>query len=199
MNSGPWGELYGQHQRVRLRDPKTVSQDVRGVLRKLVDLKVAEQNAMSLFTDRKNGPAARTWRFADSCNQRLNLKSIPYLKTVSLKVFVTLRRNESYISAFTVELAGEREDGSTLCIAADLQDDGGNPGADRAGTGACAHAALHCHVGPSRETQPVLRVPLPASGPAHVLECVLAQVVPGFEPAKWTDLFPPESRQSRVS
>ncbi|MCL2824561.1 MAG: hypothetical protein FWD57_11265, partial [Polyangiaceae bacterium] len=57
---------------------------------------------------------------------------------------------------------------------------------DRQGSGACGHAAFHCHIGPDLDAKPKLRIPLPAIGPADALDWVLSQLCgDGFEPAPW--------------
>jgi hypothetical protein len=67
-----------------------------------------------------------------------------------------------------------------------------NPGGDRAGHGACGHAALHAHVGPTMNDEPKVRVPLPGLGAGQALEWVLSQVVPtlDFEAAPWASIPP---------
>lgn len=56
---------------------------------------------------------------------------------------------------------------------------------DRKGGGACGHAAFHCHVGPTLDHEPKVRVPLPAIGPAAALDWLLSIVIPAWEPAPW--------------
>ena len=69
-----------------------------------------------------------------------------------------------------------------------LRNGDGRPGGDRQGSGACGHAAFHCHVGPTLDAEPKVRVPLPPLHPADALDWVLSQVVPGYEPAPWSDV-----------
>jgi hypothetical protein len=70
------------------------------------------------------------------------------------------------------------------CVALHLQNDSG-PSGDRAGSGACGHAAFHCHVGPTLDDEPKMRVLPPPLLPAEALDWVLSQVVPDYEPAPW--------------
>lgn len=60
---------------------------------------------------------------------------------------------------------------------------------DRQGSGACGHAALHCHVGPTLDADPKVRVPLPPLPPADALDWILSQVVPGWEPTPWPEVM----------
>jgi hypothetical protein len=89
---------------------------------------------------------------------------------------------------------GVRADNSTLAIAAHLPDDRktqDNPTGDCQGLGACGHAALHCHVGPSMTTDPKVRVPMPPLGPAEILDWMIAQILPiqDFERAPWPSVL----------
>ncbi len=56
------------------------------------------------------------------------------------------------------------------------------------GAGACSHAALHCHVGADLDAKPQVRVPLPAVSVVDALDWLIATVVPGWEPAPWSEL-----------
>ncbi len=87
---------------------------------------------------------------------------------------------------FTVMLEGLTNAKLPWVVAVHLDDTAGE--GDKRGSGACGHAAFHCHVGPTLGRTPKVRVPFPAVGALAAVDWVFTLVVPEWEPAEWAKL-----------
>lgn len=196
-----WTELYGQHQALRPAAGNRAVTELRGVLRKLSEQpgSVIDANAHQ--------------RLQPRINRETGLSSIelfedlhPYahpgfdrseIHLVEARLTIQLLRHyaRDHLHQLTIMVEGVRREGGPWVIAVHLPDDRAserNPGGDRQGHGACGHAALHAHVGPTMNDEPKVRVPLPGLGAGQLLEWVLSQVVPtpDFEAAPWMTVPP---------
>jgi hypothetical protein len=105
------------------------------------------------------------------------------------------------VHQFTAMIEGTTPAGLPWAAAVHLEDDREAAEQDRKGGGACGHAAFHCHVGPTLDHEPKVRVPLPAVGPADALDWLLSIVVPAWEPAPWASVLavrPPGATDRRA-
>lgn len=190
-----WVDLYGAHQGLRATGEEAVIQ-IRRVLRSLGEqCSVFRSNVQARLQPQKNPETGlQTYQFGED----VVLKHLPekqrkevHLQKAHLSVLLLLDQTKKHLHQLTVMVEGKRmDDGSDWTIAVHLPDDREtekNPTGDRQGHGACGHAALHCHVGPTLDTQPKVRVPLPPLAPGEVVEWVMSQIVPtlAFEPAPW--------------
>jgi hypothetical protein len=109
-----------------------------------------------------------------------------------LTILLSLNASTGHLHELTLMVEGKKRDGAHWTIAIHLPDDREEKSkdGDRQGHGACGHAALHCHVGPTLDDQPKVRVPLPPLPPATLLAWLMSQVVPtlAFEPSPWPDV-----------
>jgi hypothetical protein len=103
-------------------------------------------------------------------------------------VLALISRKADHVHQFTAMIEGTTRIGLPWAAAVHLEDDRAPAGQDRKGDGACGHAAFHCHVGPTLDHEPKVRVPLPAVGPAGALDWLLSIVVPAWEPAPWANV-----------
>lgn len=179
-----WGALYEQH-----RDMRSASADlITSVRQRLIEL--AERGHCSRtiqgrFTRRDRG-GLREWfiQQLDSHDERERLVGLPSLHDARLTVLALLSRRADHVHQFTLMLEGTAPTGLPWAAAVHLEDDR-EPDTDRKGGGACSHAAFHCHVGPTLDHEPKVRVPFPAVGPAGALDWLLSIVIPDWDPAPW--------------
>ncbi len=195
----PWVELYDHHQALRAEAEEAVTK-IREVLRSLGDGQpsVLRKGVQSRLQPQKN-PKTGLYGYVlrGESGEDVVLKNLPeklrkevHLQEACLHVLLLLDRTRNHLHQLTVMVKGKRRDGSPWTVAVHLPDDREtekNPHGDRQGHGACGHAALHCHVGPTLDTQPEVRVPLPPLAPGEVVAWVMSQVIPTveFEPAPW--------------
>ncbi len=121
------------------------------------------------------------------------LQNLPYLKDARLSIQATLERRGGRLHEFSAAISGLTPLGVAWTAAVHLDNELKRPAkegwrGDWCGAGACSHAILHCHVGPDLSANPKVRVPLPALGPEHALDWLLATVVPHYEPVPWDDV-----------
>lgn len=211
-----WIELYRQHGYIRSEGRKAVT-EIRQVLKSY-----GEPATTSIFA---NGIASRLqqhgnrktgrleYRFEATDGEHLDLcnhpgwESTDHLKIqfeeARLTIYVVVDPGD-YIQEINLMLkAYTRRNGQPIAIAVHLPDNRATDRSDgdRQGVGACGHAAMHCHIGPSLEVEPKLRIPFPALRPARVLEWMLSQIVPALEAAPWPEVrsvlklppWPPEA------
>jgi hypothetical protein len=177
-----WTDLYLEHQKTRRAAGKSWSTEVRKRLTKVMHhCRVAPRP----FTNERNGNL-ENWRIPGG---PIQLSNLPGVATAKLDVLVRSDAGTGHIHEFNVLAEGTREDASPWTIAVHLPDDRRQPDGDRQGLGACSHAALHCHVGPTLDDEPKVRVPLPPLSLPDVLDWLIAQVTQAedVEPAPWTD------------
>lgn len=184
-----WIELYRSHRQGRTCVAKNWARDIRRLLTQLAEAGHCDRSICGRFTEVRTGNLDE-WAIRGNGRKMVEpLIDLPDLETAEISVMGTMDPR-GHLHAFTVSVEGRRKDGSGWSLAVDLPDDretAKSPEGDRQGRGACGHAALHCHVGPDRETAPQVRVPLPSLAPSELLEWVLSQIIPthAFEPAPW--------------
>lgn len=179
-----WVTLHEKHE--DLRSAVDEIQSLRTVLSRLAEAGHIERSIYGRFTykvdkDRRSwgitprdrGEAAR-WT-----EPLLNLA--PDLGSAGLTLLALTDRSNRTLLQFTVMVEGTSVAGQRFTIAVHLDD-------ERKGGGACSHALLHCHVGPSLDDAPKVRVPFPAVGPVEILDWALSVVLPGWEPAPWASI-----------
>jgi hypothetical protein len=184
----PWVGLYQAHKKMRLGAGEAAPAEIRKRLTRLVDGKICDGSLPSRFTyDQDSRKGLRTWHIRGTEERGEPLEHLPTLLDARMTVLLLtgVRRNE--LHELTVMLEGQTLEQAPWCVALHLQNDRG-PTGDHGGAGACGHAALHCHVGPTLDKEPRVRVPLPPLLPAEALDWVLSQVVPDYEPAPWRDV-----------
>lgn len=199
----PWVELYGAHRALRARGREVVT-GLRQVLRALGEdhpsvfdahvhqrlqrAKNTRGNIQIFRLGADGGEKIATQNLAEMDQHRFHLLE------AHLTVLLSLEAASGHLRELTLMVEGKRHDGTPWTIAIHLPDDrvtNRNPHADRQGLGAGGHAALHCHVGPTLDHQPKVRVPLPALPPEVLLSWLISQVVPTlpYEPAPWPDVL----------
>lgn len=202
-----WVDLYKQHGGLRAGGNEAVS-EIRRVLRSLDEHRnsVFRKGVHQRWQPRKNSENnLKTYELGEAVVlQKLSEKDRKevHLQEAHLSVLALLNQSKNHLHMLTVMIEGKRTDGSPWTVAVHLPDDretDKNPRGDRQRYGACGHASLHCHVGPTLDTQPEVRVPLPALAPARVVEWVVSQLVPtiAFEPAPWATVVEELSRQKK--
>jgi hypothetical protein len=184
-----WVDLYRAQRDARNPSSSSWSSELRKRLVALSKEGYCDPSVEGRFTYKHDGNLLE-WSIRDGgTTAPVSLRQIPDLASAELSL-MALADRRNHLHKFTVMVEGRRIDGSAWAVAVHFEDDRvteKNPGADRKGTGACGHAAFHCHVGPGLDVAPKVRVPLPALGPVEALEWVLSQLVPTakFEPAPW--------------
>lgn len=185
-----WVHLYVSHRKGRASVRwEACAEDIRKLLIQVADAGHCDGSIRGRFTGRHDGNVV-VWSIRRNGERAAEpLMGLPDLEVAKIYV-ACIADGRGRLHAFTVSVEGMRKDGSSWSLAVDLPDDRGgvdSADGDRQGRGACGHAALHCHVGPDRETSPQVRVPLPSLTPSEVLQWVFSQIIPtlAFEPAPW--------------
>lgn len=187
-----WGDLYRGQRAARGLGSRSWSSELRKRLVALSREGYCDPSVEGRFTLKRAGDVIE-WSIRDGgASAPLPLRQLVHLPTAKLSVMALADRN-NHLHQFTVMVEGKRADCTTWSLAVHFEDDRvseRNPDGDRKGTGACGHAAVHCHVGPDLDTAPKVRVPLPALGPVEALDWVLSQIITtnDFEPAPWADV-----------
>jgi hypothetical protein len=184
-----WGELYDEHSAIR-----SVSTDlatsVRRRLLALADLGHCARTIQGRFTRRDRGALRELYiQPLDGRDEREPLRALPSLEGARLTVLALVSRRADHVHQFSAMIEGTTPLGLSWAGAVHLEDDRDPVEQDRRGSGACGHAAFHCHVGPTLDAEPKVRVPLPPIGPADAFDWLLAIVVPGWEPAPWAEVI----------
>jgi hypothetical protein len=198
-----WSDLYREHGRLRADGP-TVVKRLRHVLEglgkrnpRIVDRFLFQQLQPSTNPETR----VKTFRLTHSGSVEIALvnlsgadRALVHLARAALTILLSLDSASGHLRECTLMVEGEKQDGTHWTVAIHLPDDQvtvKNPDGDRQGHGACGHAALHCHVGPTLDDRPKVRVPLPSLEPARLLEWLVSQVVPtvAYEPATWPDVM----------
>ena len=196
-----WAELYAEHCSLRQSAGRRAILDLRAVLRRLSELSasVVDNGAHQRFQPNSN---RETGLQTLSLEEELHLYAHPgfdsgeiQLADARLTVQLLIHRTRDHLHQLTIMVEGTRRAGGPWVVAVHLPDDRPstkNPGGDRQGHGACGHAALHAHIGPTMNDEPKVRVPLPKLSAGQILEWVLSQVVPtlDFEAAPWASVCP---------
>ncbi|HWO22448.1 MAG TPA: hypothetical protein VNO30_27005 [Kofleriaceae bacterium] len=182
-----WLDLYQQH-----RDGRSGSTDLGTALRRRL-LALAERGhchrtIQGRFTRHDGGPRRELYIQPLDPNDPVKgepLVDLPLLVNARLTVLALLSKKKDHVHQFTAMIEGTTRVGARWAAAVHLEEDYATPHQDRKGSGACGHAAFHCHVGPTLDDEPKVRLPLPAVGPADALDWLLSIVVPTWEPAPW--------------
>jgi len=190
----PWVDLYRRHREMRLEAGAEATSNIRRRLKELADRGLCDGSLPSRFTYDKNDRNAhvRAWRITGNGDGGEPLKGLPHLVDASLTVLLLTGTRRHELHALNITLKGQTLEGASWCVALHLPNDresSASPDGDRQGSGACGHAAFHCHVGPTLDAEPKVRVPVPPLPPAEALDWVLSQVVPDYEPARWPDVL----------
>lgn len=188
----PWVQLYRQQQATRGPDPSW-SATVRRRLVQLAERGHCDPSIQGRFTSHRLR-SLNEWaiqprdREEDLPRGTERLVGLPELTDATLTLLALTDSRQKHVHKLDIQLTGTTPDGQALVVAVHLEDDRTDkvPAGDRRGSGACGHAALHVHVGPSLQALPKVRVPLPAVPPADLLDWVLSWAVPGWEPAPWS-------------
>lgn len=200
----PWVELYRQHQALRAMNDREAANEVRQVLRKLSEkpYAVLRRDAQARLVEGRvpQSPSVQYTLGRERAGEELQLAALPpplhdavALRSARLAVLLRFDRRAERLQELNIMLSGQRHDDSPWAVAVHLPHDRQTterPQGDRDGLGACGHAALHCHVGPTLDVSPKVRVPFPSLGPAQIVEWVVSQAVPTaeFEPAPWSGI-----------
>jgi hypothetical protein len=182
-----WHALYEQHQAMRAA-PVDLESSLRKRLVDLADLGHCARTIRGRFTWRQRGALREL--YIQSTDDREPLRALPHLEDAHLIVLASISRRTEQVHQFTAMIEGMTALQLPWVAAVHLEDDHEPPDHDRKGGGACGHAAFHCHVGPTMDHEPKVRVPFPAVGPVSALDWLLSIVVPGWEPAPWTKIVP---------
>lgn len=188
-----WIDLYSSHRGARtLANPRWID-DLRKRLIALSEAGHCDRSIQGRFSYKKSGGDLLHWSILGQGEAApLALENLPDLAIAELTV-MALASRKNHLHQFTVMVEGIRKDESPWALAVHIPDDREttqNPTGDRQGLGAGGHAALHCHVGPSLDLGPKVRVPMPSLGPVEILDWVISQIVPTapFEPAPWANV-----------
>lgn len=186
----PWADLHRAHEAMRQR-PVDITGEIRRRLIELSDAGHCSASIRGRLTYQNS---------SDKRLRRLHIRpeagategeplTLPGMESAHLQVQAVLDTRDHAVHAFSAHLWGRTRAGLGWALAVHLDDDLAPATQDlqsgQKGGGACGHAVFHCHVGPDLDAEPKVRVPLPAVGPEHVLDWLLATVVPGFEPMPW--------------
>jgi hypothetical protein len=183
-----WGELYEQHCGMRSASGELITA-IRNRLLALADRGYCARTIQGRFTRRDRG-GLREWfiQQVDPRDEREPLVGLPSLPDARLTVLALLSRKADHVHQFTSMLEGTTPTGLPWAAAVHLEDDREPDKQDRKGGGACSHAAFHCHVGPTLDHEPKVRVPFPAVGPAGAFDWLLSTVIPAWDPAPWPSI-----------
>lgn len=191
-----WGDLYEQHRGLRPVSTELAT-SIRQRLLALAERKHCAKTIQGRFTRRERGGLRELYiQPADSRDERELLFGLPSLQDAHLTVLALLSRKVDHLHQFTAMIEGTTPTGLPWAAAVHLEDDRAADEQDRKGGGACGHAAFHCHVGPTLDHEPTVRVPLPAVGPADALDWLFSIVIPTWEPAPWAGVLASSSRRA---
>lgn len=180
-----WALLYKSHGEMRNDSEGAFAHDIRARLRALGEQGHCARELQYKFTRRQSGRLQEWYVQAhDGLPEgQASLKELPELQNAKLTLLALCDSRTHWIHQFSAHLEGITPKGATWLVAAHLENDLSQ---DQKGEGACSHAAFHCHVGPSFEAAPCVRVPLPPVPPVALLDWMISLVVPKWEPAPWS-------------
>jgi hypothetical protein len=184
-----WVHLYGAHSKARSLGSPVWSTDLRKRLIALSEAGYVDGSVAGRFTYKQDGNLLEWSIRTDGSTAPIALHNLADLPSAELSL-MALADRQNHLHQFTVMIEGKRSDNSPWALAVHFEDDrvtAKSPDGDRKGTGACGHAAFHCHVGPNLDLTPKVRVPLPALSPVEALDWAISQIVSSadFEPAPW--------------
>lgn len=172
-----WADLFADHRTLRESAGRLLP-EIRQQLHRLAREKHAQGTVPHRFSPKRNRDVIE-WSLESEPLEGLRTGVAEARLTV---LALTRASRRDHLDKLTVMVEGTRTDGSPWVVAAHLD------GAE--GEGACSHALLHCHVGPTLDHQPKIRVPLPALAPADLLDWALTVAIDGWEPAPWATVAP---------
>ena len=183
-----WGQLYEAHGSMR-----AVDRDLIDALRqRFVRLAAAghcPETVQGRFTYKK-APSGLT-EFLIMPSGVESIRKLDALRDARLTLMAKVDQRRTHLHQFTAMVEGTTtEHGLPWAAAVHLESDLDVKDADRKGSGACGHAAFHCHVGLTLDHEPKVRLPLPAIGPVAALDWLLTMIIPDWEPAPWASLAP---------
>lgn len=180
-----WPQLYAAHGDMRSVEHELIG-DLRQRLVQLAERRHVDRTIQGRFTQ------VGAMDYLITPNGRAEpLANLPTLTDAELVLMAKVDRRRAHLHQFTAMIQGTTLDHQLPWAAAvHLQSDLDPNKGDRHGTGACGHAAFHCHVGPALDHEPKVRVPLPAVGPAAALDWLLTMIIPDWEPAPWASVVP---------
>lgn len=165
---------------------------LRERLIKLAKLGHCDRTIQGRFTQRHGG-GQRQELYIQSTDESEPLLALPHPEDARLTVLARVSRRAAHVHKFTAMIQGTTPVRLPWVAAVHLEGDHEPPDHDRKGSGACGHAAFHCHVGPTMDHEPKVRVPFPAVGPVGALDWLLSIVVPAWEPLPWPLVVSPEA------
>ena len=183
-----WVDLYRRHRGMR-EAGGSIDGAIRKRLIQLAERRCCDSTIRSRFTYCQAGkfhsfsirPRARVSDIPEGSEQ---LDGLDGLESAWLTVRALVDPRSGRLLKFDAMVQGKADEGQGWLAAVHLDDDGD----DRKGSGACGHAAFHCHVGSKMGAVPEVRVPFPDVGPVGALDWLLSLVVPGWEPAPWSEV-----------
>ncbi len=179
-----WVSLYKCHRKLRDEVGDSLESDLRSRLIELAKRGHCLRNIQGRFTSRRCGPLEELYiRPIGGAPQGSEaLTGLAGFATAQLTLLALCNPRTNHLHQFTAMLSGLATDGTARAIAVHLEDDSED---DMKGDGACSHAPLHCHVGPTLDALPKVRVPLPPISPLAAFDWLLSMGVPGWETAPW--------------
>lgn len=190
-----WRALYESHEATRALGNDQPDVLLRQRIKELVRLKHCNLRFPGKLTYKTETAHGREeiWvkgAEAGSMGEPIPLDGLPSLRDARLSLAATLDKRNGYLRSFTVRLEGTAPGDRPLLISVEMDE-------KPMSNGACGHPLIHCHVGPDHAATPELRLPMPPVKPWDALDWVLAQVVPGWEPAPWASVLPPPKKIER--
>ena len=180
-----WHALYERHRAMRVA-PGNLQSSVRKRLIDLADRGHCAETIRGRFSSRHCGALQEL--YIDAARNREPLWELPHLTVAHLTVLALISRRTEHLHQFTAMIEAETDTQSRWVAAVHLEADHQPPDHDRKGSGACGHAAFHCHVGTSMDHEPKVRVPFPDVGLVGALDWLLSIVIPAWEPAPWAHI-----------
>lgn len=179
-----WVLLYKSHGEARNDDEGALGHEIRIRLRSLAEKGHCTAELQHKFTRRRRGDLQEWYVQAhDGLDEgQASLRELPELQHAKLTLLALCDSRTHWIHQFSAHLEGITPKGTSWLVAVHVENDRPD---DHKGSGACGHAAFHCHVGPNFDEVPCVRVPLPPVPPVTLLDWVLSLVVPKWEPAPW--------------
>lgn len=177
--------LAEEHEKARaIGSSDDVASKLRERIKKLVALRHCHARYQGKVDYKKQPERGKqeVWVKGDSdssMGDAIPLEGLKHLRNARLSLAAMLDHKMTRIDKFTVRLEGVAlPSGQDWLVSVELDD-------KPMGTGACGHALIHCHIGPSHSSTPEVRAPMPTMKPWDALDWVLTLVLPRWEPAPW--------------
>ena len=179
-----WFRLAETHEETRDVGTFEVDRELRERVKKLVARRHCHARYQGKVEYKRNPERGRqeVWVKGDraqSMGDPILLEKLPHLRHARLHFAALLDHKMTRINKFTVRLEGTALPSQEPWLVSVELDE------EPMGGGACGHALIHCHVGPSHSSTPEVRVPMPPVKPWDALDWVLTLVIPDWEPAPW--------------